>query len=120
MEKDTKHYKELLAVEKANLEKELATVGRKNPDNPADWEATEPKNDVDRADEDEVAEGIDEYENNAAILKQLETRLSEVDVALLQIEKGAYGTCKICGEKIEEDRLEANPAAQTCKLHMNE
>jgi RNA polymerase-binding transcription factor DksA len=38
----------------------------------------------------------------------------------LQIEKGAYGTCKICGEKIEEDRLEANPAAQTCKLHMNE
>ena len=120
MEKDKKHYKEFLLAEKANLEKELATVGRKNPDNPADWEATEPASGIDRADEDEVAEGIDEYENNSAILKQLETRLSEVDTALLQIEKGTYGTCKICGEEIEKDRLDANPAAQTCKLHMND
>jgi RNA polymerase-binding transcription factor DksA len=75
---------------------------------------------IDRADEDEVAEGIDEYENNSAILKQLETRLNEVSIALDQIEKGTYGTCKICGAEIETERLNANPAAQTCKLHMNE
>ena len=120
MIKDTDHYKKLHLAEKENLEKELATVGRKNPDNPNDWEAVEPLTDIDRADEDEVAEDINEYENNTAILKQLETRLSEVNVALNQIEKGTYGTCRICGEEIEEGRLKANPAAQTCKLHMNE
>ncbi len=117
--KNLEQYKNLLLAEKANLEKELATVGRKNPDNPADWEATEPAEGIDRADEDEVAEGIDEYENNSAILKQLETRLLEVNTALEQIEKGAYGTCVVCGAEIETDRLDANPAAQTCKLHIN-
>jgi RNA polymerase-binding transcription factor DksA len=118
MEKNMEHYKELLQSEKANLEKELATVGRKNPDNSGDWEATEPAAGIDRADEDEVAEGISEYENNTAILKQLETRLVEVNTALKQIEKGAYGTCVVCGAEIEKERLDANPAAQTCKLHM--
>jgi len=118
MEKNIEHYKKLLQAEKANLEKELATVGRKNPDNAGDWEATEPAEGIDRADEDEVATGIGEYENNTAILKQLETRLLEVDTALKQIENGAYGTCVVCGAEIEGDRLDANPAAQTCKLHM--
>ena len=120
MEKDLKHYKELLLSEKENLEKELSSVGRKNPDNPADWEAVEPAEGIDRADEDEVAEGIGEYENNTAILKQLETRLSEVDGALERIEKGNYGKCQVCGKEIEEDRLKANPAAETCKTHMGE
>jgi RNA polymerase-binding transcription factor DksA len=120
MEKDTKHYKDLLVAEKENLEKELSTVGRKNPDNQKDWQATEMAagEDVDPADEDEVAEGISEYEDNSAILKQLEIRLNEVTNALEKIENGTYGICKVCGEKIEEDRLEANPAAPTCKLHM--
>ena len=118
MEKNMEHYKKLLQNEKANLEKELATVGRKNPDVVGDWEATEPTADIDRADEDEVAEGINEYENNTAILKQLETRLDEVNTALKQIEKGTYGTCVVCGAEIETERLDANPAAQTCKLHM--
>ena len=118
MKTNTNHYKNLLSSEKANLEKELATVGHKNPDNPADWEATDPATDVDRADEDEVAEGIGEYEANTAILKQLEIRLYEVNTALGQIEKGIYGVCTVCGGEIEDDRLNANPAAQTCKSHM--
>jgi RNA polymerase-binding transcription factor DksA len=42
----------------------------------------------------------------------------EVNTALKQIEKGAYGTCVVCGAEIEKERLDANPAAQTCKLHM--
>ncbi|MCA9353454.1 TraR/DksA C4-type zinc finger protein [Candidatus Nomurabacteria bacterium] len=42
-----------------------------------------------------------------------------VEGALKRIENGTYGTCSVCGEKIEEDRLGANPAADTCKAHMN-
>ena len=35
------------------------------------------------------------------------------------IAAGTYGTCEVSGEQIEEDRLEADPAARTCKAHMN-
>ena len=114
------HYKKLLQSEKENLEKELATVGRKNPDNSGDWEATEPAEGIDRADEDEVAEGIGEYENNTAILKQLEIRLNEIKNALAAIKTGTYGKCKICNKVIEPARLEANPAAVTCLEHRNQ
>ncbi len=115
--KNLEHYKEMLEAEAKNLEKELLTVGRKNPDAKGDWEATE-KMDIDPADEDEVADSIEEFENNKGILNQLEIRLKEVNEALEKIKNGTYGVCEISGEPIEEDRLEANPAAKTCKLHM--
>jgi RNA polymerase-binding transcription factor DksA len=111
------HYKKILETEAENLEKELTTVGRKNPDKKTDWEATE-KMDIDPADDDEVADSIEQYENNTAILNQLERRLGEVTAALQKIKNGVYGKCEVCGKEIESDRLEANAAAKTCKLHM--
>ncbi len=115
-----KKYKDSLLEEKSLLEKDLETVGKKNPDNPADWEATTPEENIDNADRNNVADEINDYENNMAILKQLESRLCEVNKALEKIEKGTYGKCEISGELIEEDRLNANPAARTCKKHINE
>ncbi len=114
----TEHFKELLVKEKNILENELSTVGRKNPRN-SDWEAVEGNVVTDTAEEGDVAEGIEEYEKNSAVVAQLETRLQEVKSALDKIEKGTYGKCEVGGETIEEDRLEANPAAKTCKAHMN-
>jgi RNA polymerase-binding transcription factor DksA len=35
------------------------------------------------------------------------------------MDSGSYGKCEVCGKAIEADRLEANPAAPTCKEHMN-
>ena len=113
------HFKELLQNEQALLEKELATVGHVNPENPADWEANATDLNTVNADENDVADTIEEYENNTAILKQLEIRINEVKRALEKIEQGTYGTCEVCNEAIEEDRLEANPSARTCKAHMN-
>ncbi|MDE2079336.1 MAG: TraR/DksA C4-type zinc finger protein [Patescibacteria group bacterium] len=57
-------------------------------------------------------------ENNAA-LNELEGRLNMVTNALDKIKAGTYGTCEVCGEEIERDRLTANPAATTCKVHMS-
>ena len=116
-----KHFEDLLLVEKAKLEEDLATVGRRNPDNPADWEATsisveEPI----KSDENDAADSIDEFENNSAILQQLETRYDEVLLALNKIPGGNFGICEVSGDLIEEDRLEANPAARTSKAHMGE
>lgn len=110
--------KQKLEAEKKLLEKELSTVGRVNPENPADWEAKGSNFDTLNADENEVADTIEEYEANTAILKQLETRYNEVKSALLRIEEGSYGICSVCGKPIEQARLAANPAATTCQDHM--
>ncbi len=115
----TEHFKEKLEAELKTVEAELATVGRKNPSNPLDWEAKEGEMNTDTAEEAEIAEGIEEYENNSAILKQLEIRFNELKDALAKIELGTYGICEVSGLPIEEDRLEANPAARTCKAEMN-
>lgn len=115
---NTQHFKELLETEKRTLEEELSTVARKNPSQKGDWEAIDPPGDIDRADEDEVAENIDQYETNIGIVNQLEPRLAEVNAALEKIENRTYGVCEVGGEAIEEDRLEAKPAATTCKAHM--
>ena len=111
-------FAEKLKTEKELLEKELQTVGRRNPDNPADWEAVPADTEEDGADENVIADTIEEYEGNTAILKQLEIRYNEVLGAIERIENGSYGKCEVSGEPIEMDRLEANPAAKTCKAHM--
>jgi len=112
-------YKKLLEGEREKLLKELSSVGRKNPSNPADWEATPTNLDSDSADENEVADTLEEFESNSAILKQLEIQLGNVNKALAEIEDGTYGKCLVCNKEIPEDRLEANPASLTCIEHTN-
>lgn len=114
---NTDAYKARLSEEAQKLEGELKTVGRKNPSNPNDWEAL-PQDTELAADPNDVATEIQGYEDNTAILKDLETRYNEVLAALKRIDDGTYGTCEVSGEAIEEDRLDADPAARTCKAHM--
>lgn len=114
---DINHYKTKLEEEKIRLEEELKSVGRKNPDVPGDWEAKPADFEALGGNRDEVADTIEEFENNTGILKQLEIRYNEVLAALSRIEKGTYGTCSVSGEAIEPERLEANPAATTCIAH---
>lgn len=115
---DTEHFKKKLLAEKASLEKDLETVGRKNPDNPSDWEAVPAEKDTSQADENTVADSISDYEENNAIVNTLESRYNDIRSGLDKIEKGVYGHCQVCKREIEIDRLEANPAARTCKDHM--
>jgi len=64
------------------------------------------------------ADAVEEFVTRVGVTAPLEARLAEVDAALLRIETGTYGTCMVCDKEIEEDRLEANPAATTCKEHI--
>ncbi len=112
------HFRTRLEEEKATLEAELATVGRVNPSNPSDWEAV-PEDTGLEADPNDRADQMEEFGNNNAILTDLEARLSRVTAALARIENGTYGVCVTSGEAIEEDRLEADPSAPTCKAHMS-
>ncbi len=111
--KDLEYFKKKLEKEKALLEEELKTVGRKSPQSAGGWEATAGKMEVDNADENEVADKIEEFEENSAILEQLEKQMSEVQAALDRIEAGTYGISEISKEPIEKERLEANPSART-------
>lgn len=117
-EEKIKHFKVKLEEEMSVLETELKTVAEINPNNPGDWEPKSAGLNTDQADRLEVADEIEGFENNVAIVKNLETRFNEVKDALARIEAGTFGTCSIGGEEIEEDRLGANPSATTCKAHM--
>lgn len=116
--KELAYFKDKLIKEKTLLEEELATISRVNPRNSDDWEATTTDIEVDSADENEVADKLEELEENKSILGQLEPQLNEVKAALKRIEDGTYGVCEVSGEPIEKERLEANPSARTSMKHM--
>lgn len=123
MEKlDTAAFKQKLLDEKKTLEAELKTLGTQNPQNPADWIPTVGARDVSpvppATDPNEFADAAEELDENASILNELEGRLNEVNIALGKIDKGTYGVCEEDGAPIEKERLLANPAARTCKKHM--
>ncbi|OHA89613.1 MAG: hypothetical protein A3C70_02555 [Candidatus Zambryskibacteria bacterium RIFCSPHIGHO2_02_FULL_43_14] len=115
---DYEHFKKKLETEKELLEKELGAVGRINPDNLSDWEAIPIDRDTSQADENTVADSIEDYEDNVAIVNTLETRYQDTKSALDKIKHDTYGLCQVCKEEIDAERLEANPSARTCRKHM--
>lgn len=114
---DTEYFKKKLEKELKTLDTELKSVGHKNPSNPKDWEPGTTDVDVEASDLADTADNIENYELNTAILKPLEKQYNDVKLALDKIRKGAYGVCEIGKEPIEQERLEANPAARTCLKH---
>jgi RNA polymerase-binding transcription factor DksA len=119
--KSAARFKEVLTKEKEKLEGELVGVGRKNPANSQDWEPTPPPgSEGTLSDPLDIAERTTDFDINASIVADLETRYNEVTSALDRIEEGTYGTCVVSGEPIEEARLTADPAARTCLKHLNQ
>lgn len=116
---DTQYFKEKLETERDELVKQLKQVGRKNPENPDDWESTPEQMDTLESEREERASRVTAYQQNTAILHELEARYNNVKDALERIEGGSYGTCAIGNEEIEQERLEANPAARTCSKHLD-
>jgi len=116
-ESDLKDLTSTLARERTELEAALEAIGRRKPNNPTDWEAEPPEGEVQPGDDNEQADKIEGYEENAAILKELEIRYNGIRSALERIENGTYGICEVSGENIELERLHANPAARTCVEH---
>ena len=115
--KNLEQFKSKLLAEKADLENQLSGIGRRNPEVVGSWEATTGHIEVDSADENEVADKLEELEENVAIVSQLDKQLEEVLAALARIENGTYGVCEQCGKPIEEDRLLANPSAKISLKH---
>lgn len=115
--KSLEQFKKKLIAEKAELEAELSGVGQRSPNVAGVWEATTGGMEVDSADENEVADKLEELEENTGIVNSLEKQLTEVNAALDRIENGKYGICEVCGQPIEAERLEANPSARNSIKH---
>ncbi len=97
---------------KIKLEEELDTVVQELADlghEDIDASATE---------SDEIADRMESEEEHSSETTTLLDRKKEITAALARMAAGTYGFCEECGEKVEEDRLEANPAAAMCKMHM--
>lgn len=114
---ELERFKTRLLAEKAELEEELSGIGKRNPSNPNEWDPTSGSLEVDSADENEVADKLEELEDNSSIATKLESQLKEVEAALERIQKGTYGMCEVCKKPIEPERLEANPSARISIKH---
>jgi len=55
-----------------------------------------------------------EREQLAALRRQAEDHLAELDAALTRVADGTYGICQSCHGPVGEERLAALPAARFC------
>ena len=106
--------KQKLEQEEAQLELELTDIGHLHNAAVGNWDGDAGDLKVGTEDENILADKFEEETTNDAVVSDLEARLLNVKKALDKIEDGSYGICEKCGAEIEEERLEANPAASTC------
>lgn len=118
MKIDTTIFKEKLLAEQGVLEDGLRDIARFNTETNM-WEATPDTEMLQESDDNDAADRFEDFEERTSMVKTLQERLIDVKNALEKIEQGTYGLCEVCGNPIEADRLEANPAARTNKEHMN-
>lgn len=66
---------------------------------------------------DDQAISVRQNDMRKSLLVEAKQGLHYVQHALSQIENGSYGECEVCGEEIEEKRMEALPYATLCMEH---
>jgi RNA polymerase-binding transcription factor DksA len=115
---NTEHFKQKLEEEQDLLIKQLGDIAVEG-DNGL-WSAKDPQMDVMSpiAEPNEAADKLEELDERGEEVTTLSARLADVRLALGHITNGTYGRCEVCDREIEEERLEANPAARTCMEHM--
>jgi RNA polymerase-binding transcription factor DksA len=118
--KDIKKFEVKLEQELKLVEKELKEIAIRSPKDPNGWVPSITKETdmgSDSADSNEVADEIESFGENTAIVSKLEAQYNDIKIALDKIKNETYGKCEVGGEDIPEDRLEANPSARTCMEH---
>jgi DnaK suppressor protein len=66
----------------------------------------------------DFAEQVTQRENDdvlGAISDSASAELEQIEAALRRLDSGHYGTCVVCGEPIEPQRLAAVPYAPRCR-----
>lgn len=117
---NTELFKAKLTQELSDITANLQELGIHNPEVAEDWIALPKDVGTQEADENVGADRTEDWLERTATISVLEKRYNNIRKAMHAIAEGTYGICEICGAEIEEDRLEANTAARTCKTHIND
>ena len=115
---DKKKIKEKLEKEKEVLLEQIRDIGKLNPET-NEWEATPEERDSRESDQNDMADRFEDFEERSTTIKALEGRLNSILSALKGLNRESFGKCEVCKKDIEMDRMEVNPAAKTCKKHLN-
>ncbi|MBI2630826.1 TraR/DksA C4-type zinc finger protein [Candidatus Nomurabacteria bacterium] len=116
---DKKKIKEKLEKERDVLLAEMKDMGKLNMET-GEWEATPEEQTFPESDQNDMADRFEDFEERSSMIRTLEPRLTNILKALKSLNNDSFGTCKVCKKDIEMARLEANPAARTCKKHLEE
>jgi len=114
---DKEKIKDKLEKERDTLLEELRDMGKLNPET-GEWEATPEELDFPESDQNDMADRFEDFEARSSMIKILEPRLNNILQALKRLNKESFGKCEVCKKDIEMKRLEVNPAARTCKQHL--
>ncbi len=114
---DKKKIKEKLEKERDVLIEQMRDMGTFNSET-KEWEATPEALAVPEPDENDKADRFEDFEARSSMIRTLEPRLKNILQALKGLNRDSFGKCEVCKKDIELARLEANPAARTCKKHL--
>ena len=115
---DKKKIKEKLEKERDILLDQIRDIGKLNPET-NEWEAIPEELSSRESDQNDMADRFEDFEARSVMIKALESRLNNILGALKGLNKESFGRCEVCKKDIEMDRMEVNPAAKTCKKHLN-
>ena len=116
---DKKKIKEKLEKERDVLLEQLKDMGKLDTET-GEWEATPEELEFPESDENDKADRFQDFEARSSMMRTLEPRLNNILRALKRLNRDSFGKCEVCKKDIEAARLEANPAARTCKQHLEE
>ena len=114
---DKAKLKEKLEKERDILLEEMRDMGKLNPET-GEWEAIPEVTDHRETDQNDMADRFEDFEARSSRMKVLEPRLTNILRAIKGINRESFGKCEVCKKDIEAARLQANPAARTCKKHL--
>ena len=114
---DKKKIKEKLEKEKNILLEEMKGMGKLNEET-GEWETIPEELEFPQSDQNDMADRFEDFEARSSMMKTLEPRLKDILKALKGLNRESFGKCEVCKKDIEMSRLEANPAAKTCKKHL--
>ena len=108
---DPEHARERLEEERVRLESVMESFAGEG-----DETESESLGELSDADQHQADVGTEtfEREKDLSILERVEAELADVERALERINDGTYGRCEACGKPMDEERLEAVPAARLC------
>ncbi len=114
---DKKKIKDKLENERDILLEELRDMGKLNVET-GEWEATPEELNSPESDQNDMADRFEDFEARSSMIKTLAPRLNNILKALKGLNRESFGKCEVCKKDIEMSRLDANPAARTCKEHL--